>query len=63
MTQAPKKKQLKKKKAIEKEKAETDHEIMERLFGKRVMKVVDGVVSERSEIIENSGRFEFMRKS
>ena len=44
-------------------KDETDHELMERLFGKRIMKEVDRVVEENSEIVENSGRFEFMKES
>ena len=44
-------------------KDETDHEMMERLFNKRIMKEVDRVVEERSEIVEKSGRFEFMGKS
>ena len=42
---------------------ETDHDMMERLFGKRIMKEVDRVVSERSQVTEKSGRFEFMKKS
>ena len=33
----------------------SDHEIMEKLFGKRVMKKVDELVAERSEEPENKG--------
>ena len=58
MAHPPKKRRLK---PINKD--ETDHEMMERLFGKRTMKKVDRVVEERSEIVEKSGRFEFMGKS
>ena len=42
---------------------ETDHDMMERLFGKRIMKKVDRVVEERSQVVEKSGCFEFMKES
>ena len=41
MAQTPKKRRSKK--------DETDHDMMERLFGKRVMKEVDRIVAERSQ--------------
>jgi len=47
----------KKKRKLPKDIAERpDHEIMERLFGKRVMKKVDALVAERSEEPENKGK-------
>ena len=42
---------------------ETDHEMMQRLFGKRIMKEVDRIAEEHSQIVEKSGRFEFMKES
>ncbi len=47
MGQAPKKRRPRKK-------HETDHEMMERLFGKRIMKEVDRIVSEQSQVIEKT---------
>ena len=49
MTQTPKKKRKLPKDIAER----PDHEIMEKLFGKRVMKKVDALVAERSEEPEN----------
>ncbi len=57
MAQAPKKKRLLPKN-IEKI---SDHDLMERIFGKRAMKAVDKIVDERSQDIEKSDRFEFMK--
>ena len=51
MAQAPKKKDQLPKDIMER----PDHEIMEKLFGKRVMKKVDAIVAERSEDPENKG--------
>ena len=46
MAQTPKKKKRKLPKDITER---TDHEVMEILFGKRIMKKIDTFVSERSE--------------
>ena len=51
MTQTPKKKDKLPKDIAER----PDHEIMEKLFGKRVMKKVDALVAERSEDVETKG--------
>ena len=52
MTQKP----SKKKRKLPKDIAERpDHEIMEKLFGKRVMKKVDELVTERSKDKETKG--------
>lgn len=51
MTQKPKKKGKLPKDIAER----PDREIMEKLFGKRVMKKVDAIVRERSEEPENKG--------
>lgn len=46
----------KKKRKLPKDIAERpDREVMERLFGKRVMKKLDEIVAERSEEPENKG--------
>ena len=37
--------------------------MMERLFGKRIMKEVDRVVEERSQVTGKEGRFESMKES
>ena len=57
MTQAPKKKRLLPKN-IQKL---SDHDLMEKIFGQRAMKAIDKVVAERSQDIEKSDRFEFMK--
>ena len=31
----------------------SDHDLMERIFGKRIMKEVDNLVIENSEVVEN----------
>ena len=50
MAQKPKKKKVKLPKDLTER---TDHEVMEWLFGKRVMKKLDELVAERSEEPEN----------
>ncbi len=51
MAQKPKKKRKLPKDIAER----TDREIMERLFGKRVMKEVDKLTKEEPETVENKG--------
>ena len=52
MAQKPKKK----KRLLPKDILErSDHEAMEKLFGKRIMKKVDALVADRSEDPENKG--------
>ena len=51
MAQKPKKKRKLPKDIMER----SDHEVMEKLFGKRVMKKVDAIVAERSEDPANKG--------
>ena len=52
MAQQPKKKKRKLPKDILER---PDHEVMEKIFGKRVMKEVDRIVQERSQGIDNRG--------
>ena len=52
MAQKPKKKKRKLPKDILER---PDHEVMEKIFGKRVMKEVDRIVQERSQDIDNRG--------
>lgn len=51
MTQKPKKKDKLPKNIADR----PDREVMEKLFGKRVMKKVDAIVEERSKEPENKG--------
>ena len=54
MAQKPKKK--KKKRLLPKDILErSDHDAMEKLFGKRIMNKVDALVADRSEDPENKG--------